>query len=256
MLLSVVIPAYDEERRLAATVRELCGTLHDDLHGEFEIVIVDDGSRDATLEAAFEAADRCRRCRVITYGENAGKGHALRRGFASARGDLVAFFDADGEISGATLLSLVRSVGPEVSAAVGRRHWEVSRPWHRRAASASLALFARLAFDLPVPETQAGVKVFVRRDVVRVVSECREDGYLFDLELLARMRRKGLRMKSVDIVQTRTRSWRIGIGAGLREVLPVVRILRDLRTADVSPAPAAPRPRALAARSTGEERMP
>lgn len=246
-LVSVVLPAYNEAPRIAATCRELSATLCSAIGPAFEIIVVDDGSTDGTLEAAFDAADAATCCRVVSYAPNAGKGRALARGVASARGATVAFFDADGDIRPATLLTLLLALRelPGVSAVVGRRRWSVRRPWYRRIASGFLSRFARDVLGVPVPETQAGVKVFVRSDVAPVAAECRETGYLFDLELLARMQLRGLRMASIDVDQVRTRPSRIGMIEGLVEILPVIRIwaaLRRNRGTRASHGPALPFP--------------
>lgn len=256
MRLSVVIPAYDEGTRIAATVRDVHACLSTALADDFEIVVIDDGSTDDTLEAAMDAADAHPRCRVLSYGANVGKGYALRRGVRSAKGDLVAFFDADGELVAGDLLAMVAALPEEASGVVGRRRWTRPRAWYRRLGSSLLSRLARLTFDLSVPETQAGVKVFVRRDVDRIVKSCRQDGYLFDLELLARMHRKGHRTVSFGIVQTPTRPWRIGIGTGVREMLRIVQVWRDVVASPRPTRPARLRARALSLRSTKEEQLP
>lgn len=255
--LSVVLPAFNEASRIVSTVLDLTATLEVTFGDGYEMLIVDDGSDDATLEAAIDAADTNARCRVISYASNAGKGHALQRGLASATGHWVAFFDADGDITGNTLMRLLGAMRdtPGLSVIVGHRRWTEPRPWQRSVASTVLSAFARFAFDIPVRETQAGVKVFVRSDVMRVVPECREPGYLFDLELLARMQRYGYRMDSVDIVQSRCRPSRIGMREGVLEILPALRIWRTLRVERHGrplPVPA-PRPRTLPVRVTPED---
>ena len=258
MRLSVIVPAFDEAPRIASTVHDLHATLSAELGDAFEIVVVDDGSTDGTLEAALDVADVVPRCTVVSYPVNAGKGEALRRGLMSARGELVAFFDGDGDIAASSLLDLVRTLerSPDVSAVVGTRHWPTPRPWYRSVPSRLLARFARSVLELPVHETQAGAKVFVRADVARVLPACREQGFLFDLEVMARMREHGLGMASVDIVPVRIRRSRIGIATGLRELLPVLRIWRSVRPRRGFAVAAVPRPRTVPVRSRANDGAP
>lgn len=221
---SVIVPAFDEADRLAATLAALQRALEPVWPGAFELVVVDDGSSDATLEVALRAADRLPRCTVVSYAGNRGKGYALRRGFAAARGDVVAFFDADGEVAAEEVVPMLLEAQRGVSVVVGRRRWLARRPLLRRVASRIVSFTAATVFRLEVPESQAGIKAFVRADVESPVRACREDGFLFDLELLVRARREGLVMTSVDVTTTVVRPCRIGLGAGARELARLTRL--------------------------------
>lgn len=222
--ISVIVPAYDEAERLAATLESLHRSLERAWPDDFEIVVVDDGSGDGTFEVAMDVADRLPHCRVMGYTANRGKGHALRTGFTAARGDVVAFIDADGEVAVEQLAPMILAAQRGASVVVGRRRWRTRRPPLRRVASRLVSFAAATVFRLSVEESQAGIKAFVRADVESAVEACREDGFLFDLELLVRANREGLTMLSMDVATTTVRPCRIGVWAGAREMAHLVRV--------------------------------
>src|SRR5215210_3519739 len=92
--LSIVIPAFNEEARLAATIRNVVGYCRADGRS-FELIVVDDGSRDRTLAVARGLAEEFEEIRVIPIPMNRGKGHAVRTGLMHARGRSILFTDAD-----------------------------------------------------------------------------------------------------------------------------------------------------------------
>jgi len=133
VFLSVVIPAYNERERLPEVLAELLGYLRGraaaDAGFTWEVVLVDDGSRDGTVEAAEGVAAECRArraLRVVRHLRNMGKGYAVRMGFLHARGDLILFMDADGateipEIGKMeqAVLEELRGAGPEPGPGTG-----------------------------------------------------------------------------------------------------------------------------------------
>src|SRR5512143_2092915 len=114
MRLSVILPARNEAHHIHANLRRACEALAGQ---PFELVVVDDGSSDATYDEACRAAGEGLPVRVVRQETNRGKGAALFRGFAESTGELVAFLDADLEIAPEnvrTLVALLRSSGAEV----------------------------------------------------------------------------------------------------------------------------------------------
>ncbi|MBA3889595.1 MAG: glycosyltransferase family 2 protein [Gemmatimonadaceae bacterium] len=221
---SVVVPAFNEEMHVAATMLALATHLEDTWPGDYEIIVVDDGSSDGTFEAAMAVAEVVDRCTVVTSARNRGKGYALRRGFEVSRGTYVAFIDADGEIAVADVIPLLQHAERGVSVVVGRRRWNSPRPALRRIGSALLSLLAHTAFRLPVSESQAGAKAFVRGDVAHDVRACREEGFLFDLELLMRANQRRLPIANVEVTTTVVRPCRIGFANGVHEALALSRL--------------------------------
>ena len=223
--LSIIVPAFNEAERLADTVAKLHALFGG--YPGYELIIVNDGSADKTLEAAAGIVASCDNCRLVSYATNRGKGYALRRGFAAARGELVAFLDADGEIDPGELLALLeqqRRTG--ASAVIGKKVVVGPRPWYRELMTLGIRFTAQTFFRLPVTDSQAGIKLFVRAHIDELIGRCTEPGYLFDLELLTLAHRRGLSIRQHPVTYQVLRPSRINLLTGLRTARDVFRLLR------------------------------
>jgi dolichol-phosphate mannosyltransferase len=185
-LLSLVIPTYNGAAYIAANVRHVLRTL-EVLQEPFEVLVVCDGSTDATAWRAAEDQDH--RVQVLHYPQNRGKGHAICVGITHARGRLVGWLDADLDVSPKVIVAATRCFsGPTVDAAIGsKRHPEsrVQYPLSRRFFSLVYQLLVRILLRVNVRDTQVGAKVF-RREMLEVVAPLLLiKQYAFDLEVLA-----------------------------------------------------------------------
>lgn len=187
--LSLVVPAYNEARRLPpylATVKEYLRCTFENCH---EVIVVDDGSNDALEEALRPLTSAWPMFRMLHHERNLGKGAAVRAGFLAARGRLVLFADADGATPIQEEGKLRQAINAGATVAVGSRYLPLPkrarvRTWYRAGIGRLFAIVARLLFGLTVCDTQCGFKM-VRGDAGRRLAGLgRETGYLFDLELL------------------------------------------------------------------------
>jgi glycosyltransferase involved in cell wall biosynthesis len=157
----------------------------------FEIIAVDDGSTDGSSEDLGGAPVN----ELVRLAANRGKGHAVRAGMARARGSLVGFIDADGDIPPEILPDLVRrarSSGADiVYGDKGDPGSEIRVPPVRRAASALYRALVSGLFDLGVSDTQTGVKLLREEVVEAVLPQMAEERFAFDLELFILARRSG-----------------------------------------------------------------
>lgn len=219
--LSVVIPAYEEERRLGPTLDAVLGYLDTGEAGPseaVEIVVVDDGSRDGTAALVRERAERDRRIRLISLPQNRGKGAAVRTGFLAARGDLVLFSDADNSTPIAELRKLRRAVDAGADVAIGSRalpESDVRVRQHavRQRMGETFNAVVRVIGGLEVRDSQCGFKLFRRATTLQVFERQRLDGFAFDVEILHVARRLGLRIVEVPVTwinspDSRVRIWR------------------------------------------------
>lgn len=200
--LSIVVPAYNEEHRIPPTLERLHRFL-ETLPLRYEIVVVDDGSKDDTCGVV----ERCglSNVRLVRQTPNKGKGAAVRLGMLEAKGQIRVMCDADGSMPPEQLPKLLAPIiGCQASIAIGSRYadgakTDVKQPFYR-------VLWSRLANRViqrslvpGVRDTQCGFKAFTAeaaRDLFRVA---RIDGWAFDLEVLALAKRRGFDIAEVGV---------------------------------------------------------
>jgi glycosyltransferase involved in cell wall biosynthesis/O-antigen/teichoic acid export membrane protein len=188
---SLVLPCHNAEAGLAEVLAGAVDELAE--AGAHEVIVVSDGSTDRTVRIA--AGFKERGVRVIEYPDNGGKGHALRVGLAEARGEYVAFMDADGDIGAEALrpfLTLMDTYHPDVILG-SKRHplSEVDYPPVRRLLSWAYHKLTRVLFRVNVRDTQTGIKLVRREVLAAVLPRMVEEGYVFDLEMLVVAKRLG-----------------------------------------------------------------
>lgn len=218
-LISVVVPAYNESDTIERTLRETHATM-EDLGCPFEILIVDDGSEDETVEVALRVAADLPRARILPAGENQGKGAVLTLGSRAALGDLVLFMDADMEVHPRQLSILYAALsGARADVAIGSKmhpRSTIDYALKRRILSYGYYIFVRTLFRLPVRDTQTGLKLFRKEVLRRVGPRVTVKRFAFDLEVLVNVNRLGYRIVEAPVVVTRERDFpRVGVGAAL-----------------------------------------
>lgn len=202
--LSVVIPAYNEEARIEPTLRALDDFLsRTDLR--YEIVVVDDGSSDGTVDLVTSLSRHIRATRCIATTPNRGKGHAVRIGMLASLGRVRVMYDADGSISAEQIPGLLEHIhrhGADV--AIGSRYTDgartdVRQPFYRRWWSRVANQVVQRALVGGIRDTQCGFKAFTADAADVIFGLTRIDGWAFDLEVLALANRLGYRVKEVGI---------------------------------------------------------
>ena len=222
LLLSVVMPLYNEAERLAPNVEQTLGALR--MLGPFELILVDDGSTDHSEAEVTRLAERFPGEIVALRLPHAGKGEALRRGAQQARGTFVVFIDADLDLPPEQILFFVAIQRVKKADAVigSKMHPDstVDYPLRRRLYSLGYFLLVRALFGLPVRDTQTGLKL-VRRDLLlRALERTHSRGFTLDVELLAHLVRLGAVMVEAPVVVQH--SMKFG-GIGLRTVAAIFR---------------------------------
>jgi glycosyltransferase involved in cell wall biosynthesis len=200
--LSIVIPAYNEERRLPETLRRIRAYL-EARRVSAEVIVVDDGSCDATAALVEHRSAQLPALRLLSNGRNRGKGYSVRHGMLEARGRLVLFTDADlsAPIEEADKL-LVALGGYDVaigSRALDRSLIEVHQSPLREFAGILFNQLVRLLTGLHFSDTQCGFKAFVRERARIVFEQQRIERFGFDPEILFLAERHGLRAVEVPV---------------------------------------------------------
>jgi len=224
--LSIVIPAFNEEERLAPTIRDTIAYCR--AHSRrVEIIVVDDGSLDGTSELVHRLSAAADEVRLIRLAANRGKGYAVRTGVVNARGRLILFADADGATPIAELERLEAALDAGADVAIGSRALHGSGV--RIAAKVYRRLMGRLFHQLVrvftvkgIQDTQCGFKLF-RADVGHdLFSRMRMNGFSFDVEVLLMAQRQGYRIAEVPV------NWTHQPGSKVNLVLDSLRMARDL----------------------------
>src|SRR5713101_7110577 len=217
--LSLILPAYNEASRLPTYLHAIQAYFSSACPVSYEVIVIDDGSEDGLQSIVLSQARDWPQIRFLRLASNLGKGAAIRAGILAAAGELVLFADADGAtpVEEESKLRLALLSGADM--AVGSRLLsngvvQCDRAWMRELLGRVFAEIAGRAFCLGVRDTQCGFKMFHREVALHLLEFCHEDGYLFDVELLAWGQRLGYRIVEVPV------SWKDIPGSK-------VRLLRD-----------------------------
>lgn len=200
--LSIIIPSFNEETRLPDSLEKIAAYIRNSGRPT-EVLVVDDGSTDATAAVAQLFCQKLPGLRVISNGENRGKGYSVRHGMREARGRIVLFTDADlsAPIEEAEkLLPALQTNDVAIgSRAMNRNLITVRQSRFRELAGIIFNSVVRLILRLPFVDTQCGFKAF-RREPCRIIfQQQRIEGFGFDPELLYLARHHGLRSVEIPV---------------------------------------------------------
>ncbi|MEK9167019.1 MAG: dolichyl-phosphate beta-glucosyltransferase [Patescibacteria group bacterium] len=210
MKLSVIIPAYNEEKRIAKTLEEIREYLKDFDH---ELIVVDDGSSDGT--SAFSH---------LTYKQNMGKGYAIKKGVEIANGDLILFIDAD---NATPIEELTKFLKIDADIIIGSRYLPESRierkQSHLRILIGRLGnLIISLLVIKNIKDTQCGFKLFKKTVAKELFSELQTYRFGFDIEILARAQKKHMKIVEVPV------TWLHNNNSRVRPIRDALKTLLDL----------------------------
>ncbi len=243
--LTVVIPAYNEERRLGGTLSRIA-TYLEKSEMSSEVVVVDDGSSDATARLAMELL-RGRRGRVIRNPENRGKGYSVRRGVLEASGRWVLLTDADLSTpieEHATLATAAREHDLDVaigSRALSESRVEIRQNVLRQTMGKTFNRVIRLMTGLPFRDTQCGFKLMDRARVHPLFERMVVDRFAFDVELLYLCTRFRLKVREVPVIWRNSPESKVNVvGDPLNMLLDVARVRWRFRRGLYNPAVPAP----------------
>jgi len=186
--LSLIIPCYNEASHLEASVAQLLEVL-DTTRYSYDIVFVDDGSRDHTRDVIARICAQRPQCRCIFHERNQGRGAAVKTGFAATQGRVTGFVDIDLEVHPQyipRLVNLILQHGYDV--ATGFRHYLLrqTRTLHRHLFSRSYQWLCRFLLGLGVQDSETGYKFFKRSSAGAVVPACESNGWFWDTEVMSR----------------------------------------------------------------------
>jgi glycosyltransferase involved in cell wall biosynthesis len=237
--LSLVLPAYNEEDNIEIVVRQAISVLPEYTE-DFEIVVVNDGSRDRTAEIINRLAAEDPRVRPVHHASNQGYGGAVKSGFKASSCDYVMFMDADRQFNIADI-RLLTPFAPLFDIVAGFR-MERSDPIHRRINAEVFNLAIRILFDVHIRDLDCAFKIF-RGDLIRSL-ELTSGGALLNAETMAKLRRQGATMVQVGVPHY-PRVAGTATGGNLRVILRAMwgTVVLWLRMHRYTPPASAPAPR-------------
>lgn len=202
MKISLIIPAYNEDRRIGSTLSDYYNAFTgEEGFDVFEIIVEMDGCTDKTAEIVSEFSNYKDNVKFLEYDERLGKGGGLRRAFRAATGDIIGFTDADNSTKAKELIKLIRTLDlADVDVVVGQRYGGFNNiPLVRRVFSRGFNLLVRLLFRLNIRDTQCGAKVFRKGVVKEVLSHLIIDDFAFDVNFLYSAKKLEFKIKEVEI---------------------------------------------------------
>ncbi len=198
-MISIVIPAHNEEDRIGPTL-EAYGLYFKEKKKveklDFEIIVVNNASKDNTLEVVKKEMKGCKEIRYLDF-KQGGKGFAIIQGIKSSKGDFVGFVDADMSTSPEAFYDLYKNIG-KYDCIIGSR-WmkdsKANRSIGKYVRSKGFNYLVRVLFMIPYKDTQCGAKIFRREAILSIINEIKSIKWAFDVNLLYLLRKKGFKIK-------------------------------------------------------------
>jgi glycosyltransferase AglD len=229
-LLSIVIACYNEEPILAGSLHEILETL-EGLGAPYEILLVDDASRDGTREVIRALVERYQEqdLRVLLHERNLGRGATVADGFRAARGEIAGYLDVDLEVHSRYIPSLVSAIRNGADVATVRRIYAFQlAALDRYLMSRGYSYLVRKLLGTSLRDTETGYKFFRRETLLPVLGEIQDPGWFWDTEFMLRAERRGLRIVEIPGAYVRRYDKRSTV-QGLRDTLAYFRKLLAFR---------------------------
>lgn len=224
--LSIVIPAYNEETRLPATLEAVNTYVRGQEFSFVEVIVVDDGSRDSTSSVA----DRCTGVRLLKNPGNRGKGYTVRHGILEAKGEWILYTDADLSAPIGELHKLQAAAERErADVAIGSRAIDrslvgVHQSAFRELSGRAFNVIMRMVTGLPFRDTQCGFKLFRATAAREIFSRQTLDGFSFDVEDLVIAKTLGIPAIEVPVVWNNVEGTKVGMWSGVQSFIDLVGI--------------------------------
>ena len=213
MKYSIIVPAYNEEKRIGSMLQDYCSYFSHLPEGDVEIIVVMNGCRDNTLWVVQKFAKRYPLLRYVDIWQAIRKGGAVIEGIKIAQGEFVGYADADGATQAHSFYALIQHIG-KLDGVIASR-WikgavvEPKQPFERRVASRAFNYLVKILLGLNFYDTQCGCKLFRRDALMSVLPFISTTRWAFDVDILYHLHRKGFRVKEIPTI------WRDRSGSSL-----------------------------------------
>jgi len=233
MYLSVIIPSYNEEKRLPKTLKAIGDYLKSQDY-DSEIIVVSDGSKDKTAQVANEMKPVCPNLKVIDNKENHGKGYVTRQGLLEATGQIRLFTDADNSTSIEQVEKLIPEFSKGFDVVIGSRDIKgaklaVPQPWYRRIVGNIFNLMVQIIVGLwGIWDTQCGFKALSAKAAQDILPKCKIDRWAFDPEILKLAKKMDFKIKEVPITWVNDAESKVNIKGMIRMGIDLLKIRMNL----------------------------
>lgn len=228
-MVSIIIPAYNEEKRLKSSLPQLASFLQN-FEGVVEVIVVDDGSTDNTAQVAQKFQNETTNLRVIKLKKNFGKGLAVKEGFFAAKGEVVVFTDADFSTPIGEIGKLLEKIALGYDIAIGSRALDRSlikqhQNFFRENIGRAANMLIRLVAVGGVYDTQCGFKAFKKSSTEAIFRKQTISGFAFDVELLFLARKYNLKIAEIAVLWSNDPSSRVkAFSDTFKSLLDLIRI--------------------------------
>ncbi|HEY5714574.1 MAG TPA: glycosyltransferase [Candidatus Gracilibacteria bacterium] len=241
--ISIVLPCYNEGKMVGKMVETTAKILSKKYGEAFEIIAVNDGSKDQTLKFLELAAIRVPQARIISYDRNQGKGYALKMGLKAAKGVLIGFIDSDMEIPPELIPQYAERLENEgvdcIAASKLHNQSIIQQSFGRKILSWGSRKMVEYLFQLKNVDTQVGLKLFRREAIQSILGELKTNSFAFDIEILVLLRREHYRIASAPVyINQSNRRSKVGTFTVAKTFLDTMKIYharkRDMRNHSIS----------------------
>ena len=233
--LSIIIPAYNEEKRLSNTLIEVDEYLSKQSY-TYEILVIDDGSKDKTFQIAKSLVSQVKNLKPLRYEINRGKGYAVKYGMLKAEGDYRLFTDADNSTS----IDQVEKMWPffeqGYDVVVGSRDTKGAvldppQPIHRRILGEAFGLLTKiLSGTWGIQDTQCGFKGLTKKAAENIFPKCRIDRFAFDPEILIIAKKLKYKIKEIPVYWKNDLESKVKISSMIKMGIDLLKISRNIIT--------------------------
>jgi glycosyltransferase involved in cell wall biosynthesis len=226
MELSIVIPAYNEEKRIFKTLNEYYSFFKKELKNNFEIIIIPNNCNDNTVKVVKDFSKGKKNIIIFEIPNYSGKGGAVIKGFEISNGNLIGFVDADNSTNPENFLKLYKNIGNFDGIIASRKiNGAEIKPKRKFSQDLSSFLFnkiVRILFNLRYKDTQCGAKLFKRETALFLSKNVSEKGWAFDVDMLYLCKKDNLKLKEYPIFWSDCEGSKLTIKSSLDSIIKLI----------------------------------
>jgi glycosyltransferase involved in cell wall biosynthesis len=233
MYLSIIVPAYNEEKRLPSTLLDMGRYLSRQSY-EYEIIVVNDGSKDRTAEVVKKLEPEIKGLKLIDNKKNHGKGFVVRQGLLEAEGEIRLFSDADNSTSVDQVEKIFPWIEKGFDIVIGSRDvkgavLDPPQPWFRVMVGNIFNLMVQVLAGLwGIWDTQCGFKALTAKAAEDILPRCRIDRWAFDPEILKIGKKLGYKIKEIPVVWKNDPDSKVKLGGMVKMGFDLLKIRYNL----------------------------